>query len=60
MVLNLTKKKRQRKKLVDKKFSTLEVSRYQAKEVGIPQIMEGLISMLRKQILIYPKVMESH
>lgn len=46
--------------MVDKKFSTLEVSRHEAKEVGIQQIMEGLISMLRKQILIYPKVMESH
>ena len=60
VVLNLKKKKKQRKKLVDKKFSTLEVSRHEAKEVGIHQIMEGLISLLRKQILIYPKVMESH
>ena len=62
MVLNLKKKKKEKKrnKLVDKKFSTLEVSRHEAKEVGIQQIMEGLISMLRKQILIYPKVMESH
>lgn len=55
--LNLTKKKRQRKQFVEK-VQYIKVSRYEAKEVGIPDY-GGLDKHVTKQILIYPKVMES-